>query len=964
MRAILFISILLINNTVLNAQTWQNRYQQLVDKGDELYFEYKYDEAVPLFEEAYSISTEYLSMDEVYYATISLIITLKNNGSSITARDFINDSYPIYKDQFDDRQKGRILYQYGTILHLLSEFEESINILSEADRYINLANDKGYFGYPLAYSAQPLVNLGRYDEALEKLEEASKSVDTSVDLSALININYYLIYSYQNQQNAGFEYLMNAYDLVRDNGSPSRYLNVLVQLTYHHSLQNSYRESLSYAIEGLELAEKINSKKQAANLHDLLGRIYIQLGEYELSLDHYNQAIRIHESNGDFSTANALKISIAFLLVTTNEFSLAEKTIQEVLQNERDPYQRLRVLLANSNLESKRGNFEKAKEHLDIALSELSYEQQSSAHFIYDQYMDLPQISDEERVKFGIDVLESARNRSMYNMMRAELDLSEAYQPINTDSSFKYAYSSINKLETRRTSTSVNSIKTRLNANWQSFYFKVASWEVIHNMDYEKAFELFELSKSRALFDQIYENQQTELLSPENPESFRILELQKMIDLEYRKIESSSIDGSIENNSLRISQLELEYQTATETLISESPEWGSLEYPEVSKLGEVKELLEEHTAYLSYGIRHDELFIFLLTKEDEIFKSVSFEGDAKNALAIQVNELRNAIIQIDDVISIEEQSKKLVRLILEPIIENLDGISHLIVSPDGPLHLLPFESLIYNNQYLIERFSVKYIPSISVYDVIEYTEASSFDKELLALAGSGFESVDGYFTTGSQSSFATLPYALAEVDSISNYFSNSTVLKNEEVSEFAFKNLALSDYRYVHLASHGYIDERFPDQSGLIMSKKIGTESLFGEDGYLNAREFSQLNIPAEMVVLSACNTGTGKVISGEGVMGLQRAMLSAGASSVLVSLWNIFDRSTPIFMNKFYHQLLEFEDQETSIIDRIKMYADMYEPDLIDYKTLALQEAKIEMINHPYYNHPVHWAPFILTGK
>lgn len=68
--------------------------------------------------------------------------------------------------------------------------------------------------------------------------------------------------------------------------------------------------------------------------------------------------------------------------------------------------------------------------------------------------------------------------------------------------------------------------------------------------------------------------------------------------------------------------------------------------------------------------------------------------------------------------------------------------------------------------------------------------------------------------------------------------------------------------------------------------------------------------------------------------------------------------------MNKFYHQLLEFEDQETSIIDRIKMYADMYEPDLIDYKTLALQEAKIEMINHPYYNHPVHWAPFILTGK
>ena len=98
--------------------------------------------------------------------------------------------------------------------------------------------------------------------------------------------------------------------------------------------------------------------------------------------------------------------------------------------------------------------------------------------------------------------------------------------------------------------------------------------------------------------------------------------------------------------------------------------------------------------------------------------------------------------------------------------------------------------------------------------------------------------------------------------------------------------------------------------------------------------------------------------------MGLQRSMLSAGATSVIVSLWNIFDRSTPLFMNIFYENLLEIEEEELSFLDRIKQYADLYEPDLIDYKTLALQQAKLEMINHPYYNHPVHWAPFVITGK
>lgn len=112
------------------------------------------------------------------------------------------------------------------------------------------------------------------------------------------------------------------------------------------------------------------------------------------------------------------------------------------------------------------------------------------------------------------------------------------------------------------------------------------------------------------------------------------------------------------------------------------------------------------------------------------------------------------------------------------------------------------------------------------------------------------------------------------------------------------------------------------------------------------------------------CNTATGKVLSGEGLLGLQRSFLAAGASSVVASLWSIYDRSTPLFMTSFYSKLIEYEKDDLGWFDKFLIWGDWYEPELVDYKTLALRDAKLEMLNHPYYNHPVHWASFVITGK
>ena len=162
------------------------------------------------------------------------------------------------------------------------------------------------------------------------------------------------------------------------------------------------------------------------------------------------------------------------------------------------------------------------------------------------------------------------------------------------------------------------------------------------------------------------------------------------------------------------------------------------------------------------------------------------------------------------------------------------------------------------------------------------------------------------------------------------------MLIGKEATEENAKQLNLQDYRIVHFASHGLIDEEHPQFSSLILNG--GGQ----EDGYLTMREVFDLKLNADLVVLSACKSGLGQRIRGEGVTGLSRSFFGAGASSVLVSLWNVYDRSTSDFMASFYGEM------ETAKLN----------------KAAALKAARRKMILSKKYSHPYYWSPFILIGK
>ena len=194
-----------------------------------------------------------------------------------------------------------------------------------------------------------------------------------------------------------------------------------------------------------------------------------------------------------------------------------------------------------------------------------------------------------------------------------------------------------------------------------------------------------------------------------------------------------------------------------------------------------------------------------------------------------------------------------------------------------------------------------------------------------------------------------LPSSKDEIKGIHNMFGSkynaidrfvrkkSMIKLNKKASEATLKSLDLKKFRYIHFATHGILDETLPEISGIIMAQ----DTTGGEDGILQLKEIYNLDLSADLVVLSACDTGLGKLAQGEGIVGLTGGFMYAGARSLAVSLWKVSDVSTKILMNNFYDHLS----------DNVS-------------KTNALRQAKIEMImENTRRSSPFHWAGFILIG-
>jgi CHAT domain-containing protein/predicted negative regulator of RcsB-dependent stress response len=277
--------------------------------------------------------------------------------------------------------------------------------------------------------------------------------------------------------------------------------------------------------------------------------------------------------------------------------------------------------------------------------------------------------------------------------------------------------------------------------------------------------------------------------------------------------------------------------------------------------------------------------------------------------------------------------------VLIPRIPN--EINDILIIPNGRLSTIPFETLFtsqptdegtYKNlPYLIRKYAVRYEFSSGL--ILQKSSAKQMDApSILLCAPVTFNSVE---------QFSDLPSTESEVTDISALFASrkfaSHLLLREKAAEKNIKAEDLKQYSLLHFATHGVVDEKNPELSRIQLN--AGVES---EDGVLYAGEIYNLELNANLVTLSACQTGLGKISKGEGVIGLSRALVFAGARNCMVSFWKVADESTAQLMKNYYSILLKSPRHNYSA---------------------TLQRAKLDLISEDRYASPFYWAPFILIG-
>jgi len=363
--------------------------------------------------------------------------------------------------------------------------------------------------------------------------------------------------------------------------------------------------------------------------------------------------------------------------------------------------------------------------------------------------------------------------------------------------------------------------------------------------------------------------------------------------------------------------------------------------------------IDDNTVILEYSLGDSCSYLWVITRDE--YKMIDLPD--RKTLQELIETFRFSILDPnqENIAFLRRSGYNLYKQLFQPAEPYLSRKSNLVILPDGVLNYLPFQVLITDPpeqnpdityaklSYLGKKYPISYGQSSSVLTNLIKDRHPESDtrqslKNLIAFGDPVYVN-DGSDGNATRSGFKRLEYSGEEIESIAAFFEKDTdiYLREKATEENVKENNRLSEYRYIHFACHGLVDEENPEKSSLVLT----LDNSSGEDGFLQASEISAMKLNADLAVLSACQTGLGKLVRGEGMIGLSRAFMYAGVPSVVVSLWSVSDLSTSMLMNRFYENLTQ------------KGLS----------KTEALQMAQISMIKDKNYSHPFFWAPFILTG-
>ncbi|MEP1033488.1 CHAT domain-containing tetratricopeptide repeat protein [Ekhidna sp.] len=811
---------------------------------------------------------------------------------------------------------------------------------------------------------------GQYDSALFYKEKALE-----IDLRDFGDQHVYVAEDYANlaathlrqgNYEKSFEYTQRSLDVRKALYGPVHISvgNSLNNMATTHSKMGDLENAIAVKVEALEIfKELLGDHAYTADALQDLASYHFEKEEVSHAFEYLTQALKMGERIYDSTTVNAAnQFKVAATLYTeANDLKKAEELVLSALKIYLAEFDSTNLhvaqcfdILASIRLKEKKYKEALNLYHQSILANHLSFTNQ-------DMYSCPPDAAAASGLQLIHTVFEKAKvlellyedTKDLVYLEHIEMHLNACSQMIG---------------EVRKYITGEND-KLILSADARNVYvmgveimMKLAE---IHGGDYlDKAYQFCQKSKAAVMQEAFSETKAKEfsgipiaLLEQENTLKGNIALKKHDLSLIQQRVPKD--DPQVVSLRKELLAAQREYESYIDSIGKSNPSYHNLKY-EASQvtIGELQDqYLTKNSAIIEYFLTENQIHIFYLSQEN--FKVAT---SARSGLDRNIRGLRNAVIfKARDL-----ESKFLDRLyeqLWKPVQSMIDeeNIEEVLVVTDGILGYMPFEILKSSGEkskYLIEYYSMKYASSTSLMFSQFQSEKKYGDRDYVAFAPVFSDESETNFLVNTTERFyqpsegksqnfvrdgkiTPIPGTRDEVEQIQvlhqkrNLFAKSFLFK--DAREENLKDPDLGRYKYIHLATHGFVNDETPELSGLVLSQIADSE----QDGILYVGEIYNLSWNADLVSLSACETGLGKVVKGEGIIGLTRAFMYAGAENVLVSLWKVSDASTSQLMIDFYNQLLTNSS-----------------------KSEALRRAKLNLIKSKQYSAPYYWAPFVLIGN
>ena len=846
---------------------------------------------------------------------------------------------------------GNTFYETGLYKQAQTEYETALQLAVE---------NHGPNHYTVALALMKLAacedQLGLLKAAEQHYEEALRILQLQEDLEEMVMADLYskmgIVLAKNSAYTEAIRYYEQAQSIYEQQAEPplAKIATVYTNLANIFTAKKELDQALHFHHQSLALNEQANNAYGIAENYSDLGLVASQMEDWPLAQSYFERALSQRTDAVEFQSELATdNINLANAYLALQEFLPAmahaevAAAMQRALLGKRNP-QRAYILITKARIAWARGKIDRALTlaHQSLIANHETFKRNKQTLF--------PPLDGYFRYDY---LLESILLKA--ELLKVSAEKFDRPQDLTlAQDHYRYALDLLDKV--RRELSNREDQITLVQNVYRTVAAAMEGYFILYERTgdsrwLEDAFYCSEKSKASVLQASIIANEAQNFagIPPEFPER----EAQLQADIGYYKRQLVTAEDSLQRRELRTALFDSQeaYNQLLDNYREQYPEYYELRHRlELPALSEVQLALQPDQMMLSYFTADTTIYRFDISPSEVNLTATLLP----NRFASDIRGMNKGIThQMDEVYL--NKARQLGDLLL-PNTSN-DQRQELIIVPDGLLLRVPFEALLTKTvsstvpdyqtlPYLIQDYQLQYAPSVTL-----FYRAQTVGKEpeqrtsgLLAYApvfpGSGAIQVATRATPFAGERITPLPETEREVSQLARLFEENDrqtqTSLHQSASERALKESELGQYRFLHVATHGFVNEAEPDLSGLLLYP----DSIAGEDGLLAVGEVYNLHLNTDLVTLSACETGIGQIASGEGVLGFTRAFLYAGAERVLVSLWQVQDAATAELMLAFYERILQNPAP--------------------DYSS-QLQQAKLQLIESGSYSHPYYWSPFVL---